>query len=638
MTAWLRLLVCAVAAWPRAAGQLQHGRTVHLGYAAYTSVFNATTGLHVWKGIRYAQPPVGKLRWQEPRPPLTGNGSGNAPAPPILADHFGPACPQSLPQLPGASALLLPGDEDCLFVNVYAPPFGHNASSPAKRPVLVWIHGGGYGQGDGTQDLSAFLAATNRSIVGVSLQYRLGAFGFLAGGTVRRRGRLNAGLRDQRAALQWVQRHIARFGGDPGRVTVAGESAGAGSILLHATAADANNGQLFRNIFAASPWIPTQPVFDEAIAERHYADFVAAAGCNGTLPGPNASASAFDCLVTRDSLTLQRASNWVSTNPPTPYSNWAFIPVTDGTYVTGPPSVRLATGPVHGRHALIGNNADEGVLLVPATLRTEADLVAWLHAYFHNLEDADVAAVRAAYPVGNDTATNNSAAAAGFETDGVHEPTANDVSSAATGVQQRAYNIYAEASVVCPSYWLATAFAHPPRSTTNKTTTASYHYQYSVPFAAHGADLSAYWGPPGPNQGPDLVQAFREIIARFVLHDNPSLPAPIANGRSLPAADQQAANPATAWPLWQQQQQQQSGGGGCGADLGCSNWTHTLLVLNQTGGTSFAAPAPNGRGTVPEAGPPGQHNRITLADADAWEGGRGARCAFWQQLGPKIPQ
>lgn len=241
------VLVLATAAVARAVTNTS--LTVDLGYASYTGVRNASTGLTVWKGIRYAQPPVGHLRWQAPQL-LSTSSSTNLSTGPILADHFGSACPQSLPQVPGASSLLIPGNEDCLFLNVYAP----SNTTSAPLPVLVWIHGGGYGEGDATQDLSGLLAATSHSnpLVAVSLQYRLGAFGFLASKEVRRRGQLNAGLLDQRAALQWVQRHIGAFGGDPARVTLAGESAGAGSVLLHAVATDdAREGggkPLFQNV------------------------------------------------------------------------------------------------------------------------------------------------------------------------------------------------------------------------------------------------------------------------------------------------------------------------------------------------------------------------------------------------------
>lgn len=121
---------------------------------------------------------------------------------------------------------------------------------------------------------------------------------------------------------------------------------------------------LTRQIIAASPWVPTQPYFDEAISVRHYNDFASAVGCTSR-------EGVFDCLVSKDSLTLQRAANKVSTSAPTPRGNWyviqglvingpnakmfrAFIPVTDGTYVPGPPSTQLARGKLNGLRLLVG--------------------------------------------------------------------------------------------------------------------------------------------------------------------------------------------------------------------------------------------------------------------------------------------
>jgi carboxylesterase type B len=105
-------------------------------------------------------------------------------------------------------------------VNVYAP------RDAKALPVLVNIHGGGYGVGDGREDLSNLINANNNTFVGVNIQYRLGAFGFLASDEMKRKGVLNAGLLDQMAALKWVKEHIGKFGGDVGKVTIFGISAG----------------------------------------------------------------------------------------------------------------------------------------------------------------------------------------------------------------------------------------------------------------------------------------------------------------------------------------------------------------------------------------------------------------------------
>jgi carboxylesterase type B len=142
------------------------GLTVDLGYGIYTGVFNSSSRLNVWKGIRYAAPPVGPLRWQAPRPPPGANRTA------ILSNTFGPACPQALSAKPGASAIFIPGNEDCLFLNVYAPASSGNASEPGF-PVLVAIHGGGYGLGDASQDMAGFINTNNNSLVAVTIQYRV---------------------------------------------------------------------------------------------------------------------------------------------------------------------------------------------------------------------------------------------------------------------------------------------------------------------------------------------------------------------------------------------------------------------------------------------------------------------------------
>ncbi|KAK4466447.1 lipase 4 [Cladorrhinum samala] len=567
--------------------------TVDLGYGLYTGVYNASTSLNVWKGIRFAAPPLGKLRWQAPERPA-------ADRTPAVADKFGPACPQVLSNTPGANLVFVPGDEDCLFLNVYSP--AANASSGGSGsllPVKVVIHGGGYGLGDGATDMSGFIKGSGHGLVVVTIQYRLGAFGFLASPEIRSRGALNAGILDQRFALEWVQEHIHKFRGDPERVTIAGLSAGGGSVLLHAIANDGRDGtRLFKNLIAASPWVPTQPYYNDTVPTRHYYDFSSLAGC------PSRGA-VFECLVSKDSLVLQYAAHLVSTNPPTPYGNWAFMPVTDGSYISGPPSVVLKRGQMNGLRVLVGNNANEGSLIPPGNIVTQDDLIAWLKQSFPSLSQANITNILEAYPSA-EVPTN--ANATGYETSGYGPGTAVNISQVATGQQQRCYNIYAEAAVICPSYWIASAFHGG-----NK---AAYHYQYSVPFALHGADLSAYYGPPTENQGPDLVNAFRKIYGNFVISDDPSISDRDANGPS--SLNTNAPNPASNWPRWTED-------------------NPALLNLNQTGGVPYTAISLIGK-PVTQFRDPGLRNNFTLANAYAWEGGRGRRCQFWRDLSPYVPQ
>lgn len=133
---------------------------VDLGYEQYMGVANQSTGLHTWKGIRYAAPPTGSLRWQPPQAPAVNRGQV------LPGDNLPQRCPQS-PDSPIPIGLNYTGNEDCLFLSVYAP------SNATNLPVLVWIHGGGYGEGQGSEDMSAIINTNDDGFVAVAIQYRV---------------------------------------------------------------------------------------------------------------------------------------------------------------------------------------------------------------------------------------------------------------------------------------------------------------------------------------------------------------------------------------------------------------------------------------------------------------------------------
>lgn len=213
-------------------------------------------GVSVFKGIPYAAPPVGELRWHSPRPPASWQGVRDA-------TKFASSCaqPQRKPSdaIPWTAEYLSdpPFSEDCLYLNVWTPKL----SARANLPVVVWIHGGGFAQGSGEVPLYRGDQLARQGVVVVSINYRLGLFGFLAHPSLdaENDGAGVFGLMDQVAALRWVKSNITRFGGDPSRVTVQGQSAGAISVH-HLLATPSAEGLFSGAIAESNSWSDTELV------------------------------------------------------------------------------------------------------------------------------------------------------------------------------------------------------------------------------------------------------------------------------------------------------------------------------------------------------------------------------------------
>jgi para-nitrobenzyl esterase len=281
-------------------------------------------------GLPYASPPTGNLRWRPPQPPTHWHGVRDATS-------FAPSCPQN----PNANPFLPPGptSEDCLYLNVYTP--AARSSDEGGRPVLVWIHGGGLTQDAGRNYDPAKLAADG--IVAVTINYRLGALGFLAHPALAARPggpAGNYGLMDQQAALRWVQANIRHFGGDPHNVTIAGESAGGLSVLAHLVS-PGSRGLFQKAIIQSGAFaLNQQPL---ATAEADGEAFAAKAGC------PDQTAQ---CLR---NLPVAALVN-------TPFVG---IPgVVDGQVLTEPIGTALAAGRFARVPVLNGTNRDEERIFV----------------------------------------------------------------------------------------------------------------------------------------------------------------------------------------------------------------------------------------------------------------------------------
>jgi para-nitrobenzyl esterase len=294
-----------------------------------------------WKGIRYAAAPVGELRWRAPRPPARW-------AEPSDATRVGPVCPQPTdPRIP--IDLGAPQGDDCLTLNVWA---SSDTQAGDAKPVMVWVHGGAYILGSSAQPLyHGRVLASSGDIVVITVNYRLGALGFLdlsPFSTAKATFETNLGLRDVLFALQWVRDNVAAFGGDPGRVTLFGESAGAGMVttLLASPAAEG----LFSAAIAQSA--PVTSIYDAARSRVVAEQFLAALGVDGA-----------DGLLGAPTAAVLAASKRVFDEVPlrTP-GTLAFAPIVDGDVVPDYPVAAARAGRTHPVPLIIGTNKHEAAL------------------------------------------------------------------------------------------------------------------------------------------------------------------------------------------------------------------------------------------------------------------------------------
>lgn len=287
-------------------------------------------------GIPYAAPPVGALRWTPPTP--YGFFQGYL----YQATQFGSECTQA-----GG------GSEDCLFLNVYTPSSDSSYGGPHGLPVMVWIHGGGLINGSGSGYDPVWLV--QQGVIVVTLNYRLGYLGFFAQSAIDAEGHLsgNYGLMDQQFALKWVRKNIAGFGGNPGKVTIFGESAGGQSV--YAQLASPLAAGLFRRAIAESgSYAEFQDYFDFIVP-------LAQAETTGTAKVPSGAAIADSVGCSNQEASCLRAVPAATMVAQEPFPVYPFV---DGTLLTQTIGAAFASGQFNRVPAISGTNHDEWRLFV----------------------------------------------------------------------------------------------------------------------------------------------------------------------------------------------------------------------------------------------------------------------------------
>ncbi|KAF2101226.1 alpha/beta-hydrolase [Rhizodiscina lignyota] len=413
---------------------------VDLGYALHRATIpQENSNYYSFPWIRYAAPPLGKLRFSAPQPPLNNRSAG------IQDGSFGWICPQASPLWNNVTlANAPPGpneSEDCLFLDVFV---SKETFKRKNANVIVWIHGGGYIRRDKTEGGSS-IGLLERSAEHSEGAVFLGGFGFLNGPLFQKSGTANVGLHDQRLALSWVQRYIHLFGGDPQRVTVIGESAGAGSIMHHIAAYGGERGPghlPFHQVICQSAALhnPTSAGYLEDDVTRQ---FLAAANVCSI---DEARKLTSEALMAANKAVVRVA----------PYGLYTFQPNVDGDYVKDVLGVAYLTGRFdHSIRAISAHNSNEGFGFTDPAATNSSALATYMRIYFPHASDAVI----------------------DFISNKLYPPI-YDGSQPWTTPFERLNLLISEMMIACNSRYLGTGLGN-----------TTYNYEYSVPPGFHMDDI-----------------------------------------------------------------------------------------------------------------------------------------------------
>ncbi|KAJ5840993.1 Lipase [Penicillium chrysogenum] len=328
---------------------------VDLGYARYEGQ-TLSTGVTQWLGMRFAAPPVGDLRFAAPQDPLSVEGIQQA------TEHGSICIPTA-----GSEGRAVPAgtSEDCLFLDIYAPAAA--AKNSKKLPVFFWIQGGGFAaNSNANYDGTGLIKASGNNMVVVTFNYRVGPYGFLAGEEIEKGASLNNGLKDQRKALKWVQKHISKFGGDPRHVVIGGSSAGAASVTLMLSAYGGKDEGLF--VAAAAESQSFAQMLNVTESQFAYDALVTATACDS-------SQNTLACLRNLDVNALQQKN----VNRPHPGAKgkplYLYGPTVDEDLVPDYTYRLFQEGKFIKVPVIFGDDTNEGTKFVPKSTSSvdEAD-------------------------------------------------------------------------------------------------------------------------------------------------------------------------------------------------------------------------------------------------------------------------
>ncbi|PUU83163.1 Alpha/Beta hydrolase protein [Tuber borchii] len=443
---------------------------IDLGYVKQQATeYNQTYDFYHFRNIRYAAPPLGELRFRKPKPPLPQAGIQNGDI-----SFLESACHQAVPPSLGSGTTNPLGDnfgvEDCLYLDVYVPA---SVKPGDDVPVLIWIYGGGYvlGSKELLGDPARLIQSSDEPMIYVSFNYRLGAFGWLSPPNVTDID-ANIGLHDSRAAMEWVEKYISKFGGDKDKVTVMGVSAG-GGVIMNTITSNGGEGKKLpfqQAIVQSAGFYPKRTHY--AYRNAQYDEFKEFANC-----------TTLKCLRDAPTEVLRKANRDVIIATD---EIGAFGPAVDGNYVPDIPMRLLAQGKYHHElKSLISSSVGfEGSLPFPTPdTVTEGTFDSLFNRYYSLAPEALKQQTLALYP---------------YQGPGIPE-------------WLRASDFWGDTFINCNQVWLAKSFQK------------SYRYVFNIPPAFHGQDIAYtfYTGPSPAVANETAAIIHQKFITNYVTRGEP---------------------------------------------------------------------------------------------------------------------